>query len=277
MKISLAAIAVLIIVVIIGCQPVPVKDNILFSFSAADSKTDLYSKEELGRQWNNPRWENGVSQGLASIVESGDPNRPKSLRVLYPRDGYSDSSIPAKTQWVVKLPEKYDELYFSYDIKFDKTFDFVKGGKLHGFAGGTHNSGGTKPSGTDGFTSRVVWLPEGRLGQYVYHPDQPDKYGQVFKYTINGEDFVVERDCWYKIVNRVVMNRPKEHDGIVQAWIDGNLVLDIRNLRFRDIDSLAIDSFYFTTFFGGADASFAPAKDEYIYFDNFIIAVKPLN
>jgi hypothetical protein len=194
------------------------------------------------------------------------------LRVLYPKGSYSDSAGPNRAQWIVDLPKGYGEIYFAYDIKFDKAFDFVKGGKLHGIAGGTRNSGGKKPSGADGFSCRVVWLPEGRLGQYVYHPDQPSKYGQVFKYEVDGRDLVLERDRWYRITNRVVMNNPKEHDGIVQAWVDGKLVLDMRNIRFRNVDSIKIDSFYFTTFFGGSDKTWATVKDEYIYFDNFIIS-----
>jgi hypothetical protein len=40
---------------------------------------------------------------------------------------------------------------------------------------------------------------------------------------------------------------------------------------FWDVDTFAIDPFYFRTFFGGSDPSWAPAKDEYAAFDRCVI------
>jgi hypothetical protein len=67
------------------------------------------------------------------------------------------------------------------------------------------------------------------------------------------------------------MNRPGQRDGVVQGWFDGVLALERTNLRFRDVDSFAIDAFLFSTFFGGSDATWAPAKDERVDFDQFLI------
>lgn len=252
------------------------KETSLFAFRSMNAKTGLYGKNEFNKDWNNPKWEHGISQGLVYIVEGGDPSHQKALRVLFPKGSYSNSSVPGKIQWIVDLAKGFNEIYFSYDIKFDKDFDFVKGGKIHGLAGGKRNSGGNKPNGLDGWSSRVIWFSQGKLGQYVYHPDQPSNYGEIFKYTINGEDVVAEKGKWYRIVNRVAMNTPKKRDGVVQAWVDDQLVLDIRNLRFRDTDSMNIDTFYFTTFFGGDGEEWAAVKDEFIYFDNFRISTVPI-
>lgn len=246
-------------------------EKVIFTFDPSKIKTGPYGVEDLKRDWRHPPWENGISQGLVSIADDNSPNHPRVLQVFYPKGSFSASTI-GKTQWILKFNKTYNELYCSYYIKFGKDFNFVKTGKLPGLVGGKHNSGGEKPNGFDGWSSRVVWLVNGEIGQYVYHTDQPSKYGQVFKYSYNGNNVLIERDRWYKIANRVVMNTPWKKNGIMQAWIDDNLVLDIRNLRFRNVDSFGIDAFYFSTFFGGNDESFAAVKDEYVFFDRFLIS-----
>ena len=67
------------------------------------------------------------------------------------------------------------------------------------------------------------------------------------------------------------MNTPGVHNGIIQSWFDGELVLDRDNIRYRDVDTFSIDKFYFDTFYGGSSILWAPSVDVYSYFDNFII------
>ena len=273
MKIFTVVISFFLLLVFAGCTA---GEKALFSFKAGDVKAGPYLVSDLNRDWRSPSWENGVSQGLVSIVDGDSPDHARALRVFYPKGSYSASETPGRAQWILRLPKTYNELYLAYDVKFIGDFDFVKTGKLHGLVGGKHNSGGNKPNGYDGWSARVVWLRGGEIGQYIYHPDQPDKWGQVFKYASEGRNIVIERGTWHRIVNRIVMNTPTKRDGIVQAWMDGKLVLDVRNLRFRDIDSFGIDSFYFSTFFGGDDITWAASKDEYIYFDNFLVSTSPV-
>ena len=61
-------------------------------------------------------------------------------------------------------------------------------------------------------------------------------------------------------------------DGIVRSWLDGELALERTDVRFRYTSQLAIDGFYFSTFYGGSTAEWAPVKDESAMFDNFIIS-----
>ena len=73
-------------------------------------------------------------------------------------------------------------------------------------------------------------------------------------------------------MNSVVDGRG-QHDGVVQAWLDDDLVLDVNNIRFRDVETFAIDGFYFSTFFGGSGDQWNTAKDEVAFFDDFRITV----
>jgi hypothetical protein len=72
------------------------------------------------------------------------------------------------------------------------------------------------------------------------------------------------------------MNTPGQHDGLVQGWFDGVLALDHQGVRFRDVNTFAIDVFYFSTFFGGDDSTWAPSRDEYVFFDEFVVARGPI-
>jgi hypothetical protein len=63
-----------------------------------------------------------------------------------------------------------------------------------------------------------------------------------------------------------------DKNGRVQAWLDGELALDIDTLRLRDYDTVHVDKFYLSTFHGGSSAEWAPTHDCYIRFDNFAVS-----
>lgn len=63
-----------------------------------------------------------------------------------------------------------------------------------------------------------------------------------------------------------------DKNGRVQAWIDGELVLDVDTLRLRDYDTMKVDKFYLSTFHGGSSAEWAPTHDCFIRYDNFTIS-----
>ena len=48
------------------------------------------------------------------------------------------------------------------------------------------------------------------------------------------------------------MNTPDAADGRVQSWFDGELAVDRDDVTFRSVDDFAIDTLYFSTFFGGS-------------------------
>jgi hypothetical protein len=242
----------------------PAPPSHIFENTFNTDPTGLYTLSELQNDWNSPPWENGIAEGHVSIIDGAEAYEGKSLRVLYP-EGWSQTGRGA--QWILYFNEVYDELYVSYRIKFGDGFDFVKGGKLPGLAGGASNTGGNKPDGTDGWSGRMMWRTGGSIVQYVYHPDQP---------TIYGEDFPWNKyftpNVWHTVETRIVMNTPGAYDGIIQSWFDGSLALDEQGIRFRDVSSFSIDSVRFETFFGGGDPTWAPTKDEYVYFDDFVVS-----
>lgn len=196
----------------------------------------------------------------------------RALAVRYPKGAVGPRLGGA--QWRVRLPEAHSELFLAYSLCFEAGFDFVKGGKLPGLVGGRANTGGHPPTGYDGFSARMMWRSGGRAVQYVYHPDQASIWGDDLDYrTTEAIRFLP--GVWHRIQHRITLNTPGEpglKDGLVQAWFDGQLCLDRSGVRFRHQESISIDQLYFSTFFGGNEADWAPTRDEAIYFDDFCVS-----
>ena len=224
-----------------------------------------YTATAFHSDWPSVEWVTGLGTDRAEIIGGASAYSGHSLRLKYPAHTYGSRNQAIQAQ--IRLPRNYEELYVSYRVRFAGDFDFVRGGKLPGLTGGAGNTGGNRPNGRDGWSGRMMWRRGGEAVQYLYHPDQPQTYGEDFNW---GRRFKPGR--WHTVEHRFVMNTPGKNDGVLQTWFDGTQALYVDNLRFRDIDSFAIDHFYISTFFGGGDSTWAPTKDEYISFDDFFVS-----
>jgi hypothetical protein len=229
----------------------------------------IYSEKMLGTDFKKVQpWNDGLDQNRASIVEEGGN---KFLRVTY--TGKAFGPALGGVQFKVPFEKSYNELYFYYRVRFAKDFVFVKGGKLPGLAGGTAPTGCV--SDKNGFSARNMWRTGGEIVQYIYAPRKKSDCGDDYPYTQNSVRKLFTPGKWQTIQHRLVMNTPGKNDGIMQAWVDGALVLDIQDFLFRESDAtFAIDGLYFSTFFGGGDQSWAPQSDQVADFDDLIVAEK---
>ena len=234
-------------------------------------ETGQYSAHQLNTDWAYPKWQMG--RNLVSVVEGSEAFSGKSLKLKYAKGISSCSGIKRCIYWPVDLGVKLDKLYYGFRFKLSENFDYVKGGKLPGIAGGKGNAGGKIPNGKDGWSVRMMWNDEGRLVQYVYHPDQPGKYGDAMFWEMQGKP--VEKGKWYTVQTMVQLNTPGQKNGVIVSWINGKQVLRREGLRFRDIDGLEIDRFQFVSFFGGHGPDWAPRKDEFAYIDDVRLSLTP--
>ena len=219
-----------------------------------------YGPAEFRQDFPDYRWSVGWDEGRTEIVQG-------ALRVTYPA-----LEVGTAVQALITLPDRYDELFLSYRVRFGEGFDFVRGGKLPGLAGGEANSGGDVPTGLDGWSARMMWRVGGAAMTYLYHPDQAGKYGDNLHYD---REFTPGR--WHTIEHHFVMNILRQHDGLHEAWFDGEPVFRRTDLRFRDTEAFGIDWLYFSTFFGGADPSWATTKEERAYFDDFVVSTERIH
>ncbi len=225
-----------------------------------------YSKAALRSDWNCPKWSMGSN--LLQIVSGREAFHGKALKLRYPAGIFSCKNPKTCANWKPKIGGEFRQITYSYKLKLAKNFDFVLGGKLPGVGGGIANTGGHKPNGKDSWSVRVMWNREGKLVQYVYHPDQPRKYGEAFAWTMSKP---LQRGVWHTLKSTIRLNSPGQKNGRIQSWLDGRLVLNKNNLRFRNTNKLLIDQFLFASFYGGSNAKWAPRQNQVAYFDEFVI------
>ena len=244
-----------------------------------------YMEEIWRSQWPNVTKPRGVAEGRLSIV---DVEGEHVLRVTCLKEQTGPAA--GGTSWGTRFDRTYEEATVEYQVRVDEDFDFKRGGKLPGFCGGSGPMGGRNT--TDGFSARIMWRKLGMLTQYVYYigKDATKQWGQDFIWTkaknkqipITSEmwkewntlkDHQQDRayltpGVWHTIKTYIKMNTPDKEDGKLISWFNGEEVCNL-TLQFRKDKSFGIDSFKFAVFFGGNDPTWAPDKDEKIYFKNF--------
>mmetsp|Transcript_38959 Transcript_38959/g.81507 ORF Transcript_38959/g.81507 Transcript_38959/m.81507 type:complete len:320 (-) Transcript_38959:215-1174(-) len=187
-------------------------------------------------------------------------------RILRTRYNPNDRGSPRITK-KFPLDEEVTSATLSYDLKFHSQFEFVKGGKLHGLGGGTQTTG-CDPIDPNGWSVRLTW-DRGVPKIYVYHQDRVARCGDSYYPESN---FEFELGQWYRIDLQVKMNSsPDVSDGKSVLYIDGEKLVEVSDLRLSGNANVIIDTFKFSTFYGGSSPSWAPSKTTYAYWDNFAV------
>lgn len=203
--------------------------------------------------------------GRAVVVAEEESESGKVLETRYPKAAYGSKKSGAS--FVSKLPPA-QEYFLTYKIRFSEDFPFTKGGKLPGLSSsGSEFTGGRIPPKSGGWSARYMWRREGELELYLYHPEMKGPTGDRI-----ALDFRCEPSVWYTLTQRIRVNDPGESNGRIEVWIDGKQYLDRDGLFLRGEETGLIDSFLFSTFFGGGSKTWAPATDCSIQFDDFCVS-----
>ena len=247
-------------------------------YGNAEAKEDFKRNDYDKSWWYAMDKNNGEN---SKIVYDGEEHG-NVLQLKYPKGcvGPSDNDTPACAAQIIQpLVKTADTMWSAYDIFFEDGFEFQLGGKLPGLCGGKCYTGNAMPETGDGWSARIMWRKDGNAVQLIYFMGQSSEYGDDFKWDLNGTipQKVFTTGTWHRIANKVTMNTVTtpgngDKNGRVQAWLDGELALDVDTLRLRDYDTVKVDKFYLSTFHGGSTASWAPTHDCFIRFDNFTIS-----
>jgi len=121
-----------------------------------------------------------------------------------------------------------------------------------------------------------MWRERGEVFQYMYWMERaPEKnWGDDLPWVNleeNKERFKFIPGKWHTLKTEIKMNTPGERDGSITSWFDGKLALSQKGAFRAKNATFSIDSFNFTTFFGGSTPDWAPTKDEHVYFGDFKI------
>ncbi|PCH60269.1 MAG: hypothetical protein COC05_04740 [Gammaproteobacteria bacterium] len=90
------------------------------------------------------------------------------------------------------------------------------------------------------------------------------------RWTLADREFAAHR-MQRRLPESVVPN-----DGILQVWIDGKLIVDRRDMRWRHDDAIHIDDYFYSAFYGGGSPPFATVKEETVWTTNHAVSNKPL-
>jgi hypothetical protein len=229
--------------------------------------------------------------GAIDIVAdpSGDPARGNVMRVFQSEGGHGFTDGlhgPSNGQWR-SWPGKHEELYFAYDFYMTPNRLWSKAQKLPGLVGGdwAAASGGTKggaPDGTNGFSARLQLFStqaypgkgDGALAQYTYYTDVVQK--PMWYDDGPGGQINLEHGKWYTLESYIKLNTPGKSNGKMHAWVDGEMVLNRNNVKWRTVDSLKLDGVFISFGYGGSKDSFDAPEDQYNYFDNWVLSTQPI-
>lgn len=248
-----------------------------------------YNYEEWANDWFNPPYCNRFNELRIKQYPEDSVNPTKVFWVDFPENSLGPEE--GGTHWESDLPQSYDEAYFSYDVYFMPGFQFQSGGKVPGVSGGSYEA--DRPTGYDGFGSKPMFKGD-NVVFYIYYPDNYlEQYGATFywgkdypdnsfppsKVTFPYSKGIISRfipGTWHNVTFRTVLNTVPEtaqgnYDGILEAYFDGELVMQVDNILWRQTSDLKIDRIVIATFFGGNSDGWRNPIWEYLKFDNFLL------
>ncbi len=251
--------------VVLTCSLAAAQQPSQFEYSFDDQRYGT-----LKPQFLSPSARGIVNIDNGQIVDDPEQSGNRVLRVLHPEGAVGPGNGSGITFNVDLVPT--DRYWFSYNVRFEDDFVWRAGGKLPGLFGGDAATGGN-PADGDGWSVRQMWFDTGRFAPYVYHMDQQGIYGDTLGGTASfgqGSRFIAGE--WHHVAAYVQLNSDNNQDGQYKLFLDGLLIKDRDDLRFRNQGRALIDEFTVQTFFGGQSEDYSPVKDEYIYFDNMRVS-----
>ena len=201
----------------------------------------------------------------------------RSLRVTVKAGSHYGTSVSFRTKGM--LGSEPEEMYLRYYVKFDPDWQHAtSGGKMPGFGGtyGRAGWGGRPVNGSDGWSARGGFSrPRGDStcdGFYCYHADMKGRFGSSWRFKP-----ALKHGTWYCVEKYCKLNTPAEggqtkgkNDGVLRGWINGRVAFEKTDIRFRDVETLKMETIWFNIYHGGATP--VPPQDIHVYFDNVVIA-----
>jgi hypothetical protein len=204
------------------------------------------------------------------LAEKAGPDGSDAIRVAYV--GFKSGSERVTLRH--PLDAKVDRATLSFDVRFDKAFQWTHGGKLHGLGPRKPITGG-KQRKPDGWSARIMFKKEGRCATYLYDQDKKKKYG--IGHTSSTPVFAAGQ--WHHVVLQVTLNDPGRSNGSARILIDNREALKSERIAFREKggDETLIQQFLFSTFHGGSSSKWTPVDKQgnpttvHACFDNFVV------
>jgi polysaccharide lyase-like protein len=196
----------------------------------------------------------GVLENL-SIGRLADAPAAIVLNVSLPKGSGSplNAALPkggVSFPWQPRTVQGKTAACLSYSVFLPADFEFHRGGVLPGIRG-ADLSGQSE----DGFLARPAWRPDRKGGATLRLSTGEKTQGS----PVERESFSFPRGRWVKLELEVVLNTPKEADGILRAWVDGKLAIERTDTSYRAKPGVGIAGVSADVFYGAEDASITAA------------------
>lgn len=210
------------------------------------------------------------------------------LKVYYPKGSYSPSKLPVGGIGFYSNPSEINmasEVIFTYQVKFDETFNPVLGGKLPGLFinNGKNTKGASGGKYSNNASCRIAWRSKFSAEAYLYLPtlqeQDPAYNSMIIKNGIYGDSlwrhsFSFHPTKWNDIYIRLKLNKIENkipiNDGELEITIN-NSTKNFNKIIWRVDDCNYINTIIFETFFGGSTPKTATPQDTWSYFKNIKI------
>jgi len=233
-------------------------DNVT-QFVYERSNGDMFTSADLQARFGGKQW--GILENTR-IVRTRLETSVAVLEINIPKGSINPNHPTAPKggvgfRWKPGHMKGAQAACLSYSVWLPDDFDFKKGGKLPGLFGGSGPAGGAKVDGTNGFSTRYMWRERGAGEVYAYIPGAPEGRGE----SIDRGKFSFEPGKWTQLTQEVVLNTPGQADGSLKVWVNGDLAISKKAMRYRDTSALTVDGVMADVFYGGSDQSYAAPKD----------------
>ncbi|KAK7037583.1 hypothetical protein VNI00_011075 [Paramarasmius palmivorus] len=186
------------------------------------------------------------AQSFLEVLEEDDSSGSSVLQVLYPEGSINPANSPRGGAQFYASPldiTNATNVTFTYSILFPEDFDFVKGGKLPGLYGGRTGCSGGDAAVTC-FSTRLMWRAGGQGELYLYSPkdkqtkdlcdDNHSVCDAAYGLSIGRGSFKFAPGKWTRLSQTVTLNTPGEQDGSFTLDVDGEQVIDRKDVFYRD-------------------------------------------
>ncbi|GAA6004800.1 hypothetical protein JCM11491_002235 [Sporobolomyces phaffii] len=226
------------------------------------------------------------SEFVTFVADPLKGSRDVVLSVEYPKGQYTGGEKGGANMRLRVFGEGKTRAMISYQVGFEDSFDFVKGGKLPGLFGGDPSGGCTGGKGSAVcFSARFMWREKGEGEVYGYVPvydglcEEGDanetsvachgKMGQSF----NRGSFSFEAGQYTTLTEVAILNSnpgtETEANGYLAVYTGETLAFERSDVVYRTNASVFFSSVLFQTFFGGSTQDYASTALTHTYYKDW--------
>ncbi len=166
--------------------------------------------------------------------------------------------------WAPSILEQPQAACLSYNLFLPADFNFSSGGTLPGLFGTNVNGQyGDKPN----FQTQLAWHDAGAPRFILKSLSDTNNRTAAFKTW----ESLLPRGRWVRVDQEVILNTPKQADGVARLWFDGKLEVEIKSVDVRENSQMAIAGVAGDVYFGGVETNGQAPKDSIVWLSPFEI------